>query len=308
VRVLDGSWTDWSPISEATSVTIGVLDGVHRGHRALLAHLDEGLVRAVLTFDPHPLEILRPGTPPRLITTIGERIDLLGAAGADVVGVLDLSEIKEQAPEQFVSDVLVGKANAEHVVVGADFRFGKDRVGDVELLKRTGKEHGFSVEPIELVEDLGAPISSSRIRGLIESGHVDEAADLLGSRFTLTNTVVDGDKRGGDIGFPTANLQPPQRKLIPATGVYACFVRVRGEVHPAAVNVGVRPTFGGEELLIEAFILDFSGDIYGEHLTVEFVEYLRPELRFDDVEALVAQMGEDVSRSRDILAATRSQM
>lgn len=289
-------------------MTIGVLDGVHRGHRALLAHLDEGLVRVVLTFDPHPLEILRPGTPPRLITTIGERIDLLGAAGADVVGVLDLSEIKEQAPEQFVSDVLVGKVNAEHVVVGADFRFGKDRAGDVELLKRTGKEHGFSVEPIELVEDLGAPISSSRIRGLIESGHVDEAADLLGSRFTLTNTVVDGDKRGRDIGFPTANLQPPQRKLIPATGVYACFVRVRGEVHPAAVNVGVRPTFGGEELLIEAFILDFSGDIYGEQLTVEFVEYLRPELRFDDVEALVAQMGEDVSRSRDILAATTSQM
>lgn len=289
-------------------MTIGVLDGVHRGHRALLAHLNQGLVRVVLTFDPHPLEILRPGTPPRLITTIGERIDLLGVAGADVVGVLDLSEIKEQAPEQFVSDVLVGKVNAEHVVVGADFRFGKDRAGDVELLKRTGKEHGFAVEPIELVEDLGAPISSSRIRGLIESGHVDEAADLLGSRFTLTNTVVDGDKRGRDIGFPTANLQPPQRKLIPATGVYACFVRVRGEVHPAAVNVGVRPTFGGEELLIEAFILDFSGDIYGEPLTVEFVEYLRPELRFDDVEALVAQMGEDVSRSRDILAATTSQM
>ena len=308
MRVLDGSWTGWEPMSETTSVTIGVLDGVHRGHRALLAQLDEALVRVVLTFDPHPLEILRPGTPPRLITTIGERIDLLGSAGADVVGVLDLSEIKEQTPEQFVSEVLVGRVNARHVVVGADFRFGKDRAGDLELLRRTGKEHGFSVEPIELVEDLGAPISSSRIRGLIESGHVDEAADLLGSRFTLTNTVVGGDKRGRDIGFPTANLQPPPRKLIPATGVYACFVRVRDEVHPAAVNVGVRPTFGGEELLIEAYILEFSGDIYDEQLTVEFVEYLRPELRFEDVEALVAQMGMDVSRSRDILAGTRSQM
>jgi riboflavin kinase/FMN adenylyltransferase len=308
MRVFDGSWVDWEPILDQTSVTIGVLDGVHCGHRALLAHLDAGLVRVVLTFDPHPLEILRPGTPPRLITTIGERIELLGAAGADCVGVLDLSEIKEQTPEQFISDVLVGKVNAAHVVVGADFRFGKDRAGDVELLKTAGKEHGYSVEPIELVEDLGAPISSSRIRGLIESGHVDEAANLLGSRFTLTNEVVDGDKRGRDIGFPTANLRPPPRKLIPATGVYACFVRVRGEVHPAAVNVGVRPTFGGEELLIEAHILGFSDDIYGEQLTVEFVEYMRPELRFEHVGALVTQMGEDVSRSRDILSGTAAQI
>lgn len=308
MRVLDGSWTDWEPLSQESSVTIGVLDGVHLGHRALLSHLDDRLMRVVLTFDPHPLEVLRPGTHPRLITTIPERIDLLGAAGVDCVGVLDLAEIKEQTPEQFISEILVGKIDVGHVVVGADFRFGKDRAGDVELLKTAGKEHGYSVEPIELVENLGAPISSSRIRGLIESGHVDEAAELLGSRFTLTNIVVDGDKRGREIGFPTANLRPPQRKLIPATGVYACFARVREQVHPAAVNVGVRPTFGGEELLIEAFILEFSEEIYGEEMTVEFVEYLRPELRFDDVDSLVDQMGEDVARSRDILAGTGSGM
>ncbi len=203
---------------------------------------------------------------------------------------------------------MVGRVNAGHVVVGEDFRFGKDRAGDVELLKTAGKEHGFSVDAISLVEDLGAPISSSRIRGLIESGHVDEAADLLGSRFTLTNTVVDGDKRGREIGFPTANLRPPQRKLIPATGVYACFARVRGEVFEAAVNVGVRPTFGGEELLIEAYMFEFSDEIYNEALTLEFVEYLRPELRFDGVDALVEQMQKDVSRCREILAGTRSQM
>lgn len=301
-------WTDWAQLPERASVTIGVLDGVHRGHRALLGQLDEDLVRTVLTFDPHPLEVLRPGTPPRLITTIAERVDLLAVAGIECVGVLDLSEIKEQAPEQFITDVLVGKVNAGHVVVGSDFRFGKDRAGDVDLLKTSGKEHGFSVEPVDLVEELGAPISSSRIRGLIESGHVDEAAELLGSRFRLTNTVVDGDKRGRQIGFPTANLRPPPRKLIPATGVYACFVRVRDQTHPAAVNVGVRPTFGGEELLIEAYVLDFSDEIYGEELTIEFVEYLRPELRFDDVDSLVAHVRDDVSRSRDILARTRSQM
>lgn len=308
MRVLDGSWSGWPPISEKTSVTIGVLDGVHRGHRALLGRLDDGLTRLVLTFDPHPLEILRPGTPPRLITTIEERIELLGSAGADCVGVLDLSEIKEQSPEQFISDVLVEKVNAAHVVIGEDFRFGKDRAGDVELLKTAGKEHGFAVEPIPLVEELGTPISSSRIRGLIESGHVDEAADLLGSRFTLTNRVVDGDKRGREIGYPTANLRPPPRKLIPATGVYACFARIRGEVRQAAVNVGVRPTFGGAELLIEAYVFEFSDEIYGEELTVEFVEYQRPELRFDHVDALVAQMDDDVAASREILAGTRSRM
>jgi len=300
--VMDGPWTNWAPLSEEASVMIGVLDGVHRGHRALLRQLDEGLVRTVLTFDPHPLEVLRPGTPPRLITTIAERIDLLAGAGIECVGVLDLTQIKEQSPEQFVTEVLVGKVHTAHVVVGGDFRFGKDRAGDVELLKTAGKEHGFSVEPIDLVEDLGAPISSSRIRGLIESGHVDEAADLLGSRFRLSNVVVDGDKRGREIGFPTANLRPPPRKLIPATGVYACFARVRDRAHPAAVNVGVRPTFDGGELLIEAYILDFSETIYGDELTVEFVEYLRPELRFEDVGALVAQMAEDVSRSREILS------
>jgi len=308
VILLDGPWTDWVSVPGKASVTIGVLDGVHRGHRALLGRLDEELVRTVLTFDPHPLEVLRPGTPPRLITTIAERVGLLEAAGVDCVGVLDLSQIKEQTPEQFITDVLVGKINAGQVVVGGDFRFGKDRAGDVELLRTAGKEHGFAVEPIDLVEELGAPISSSRIRGLIESGHVDEAADLLGSRFSLTNEVVDGDKRGRQIGFPTANLRPPLRKLIPATGVYACFVEVRGETHPAAVNVGVRPTFGGDELLVEAYIFEFSKEIYGEDLTVEFVEYLRPELRFEDVDALVAQMGDDVSRSREILVRTTAQM
>lgn len=306
--LLDGPWTDWVSVPGKASVTIGVLDGVHRGHRALLGRLDEELVRTVLTFDPHPLEVLRPGTPPRLITTIAERVGLLEAAGVDCVGVLDLFQIKEQTPEQFITDVLVGKINAGQVVVGVDFRFGKDRAGDVELLKTAGKEHGFAVEAIDLVEELGAPVSSSRIRGLIESGHVDEAADLLGSRFSLTNEVVDGDKRGRQIGFPTANLRPPPRKLIPATGVYACFVEVRGGTHPAAVNVGVRPTFGGDELLVEAYIFEFSEEIYGEELTVEFVEYLRPELRFEDVDALVAQMRDDVSRSREILVRTTAQM
>lgn len=301
--VLDGPCSGWRSLEPPASVTIGVLDGVHRGHRALLGRLDEDMRRTVLTFDPHPLEVLRPGTSPRLITTIDERLTLLAGAGVDCAGILDLGEIKHQSPGEFVTEVLVGKIGVRQVVVGGDFRFGKDRVGDVELLRKMGDEHGFTVDSIELVEELGAPISSSRIRGLIESGHVDEAAGLLGSRFTVTSVVVDGDKRGRGIGFPTANLRPPARKLIPATGVYACFVAIDGQgALPAAVNVGVRPTFGGEELLIEAYILDFEADLYGRRLTLEFVEYLRPELAFSGVDPLVRQMTSDVSEVRGILA------
>lgn len=306
--VRDGPWESWERIPEPTSVTIGVLDGVHLGHRELLGNLDDSLLRTVLTFEPHPVEVLRPGTEPRLITTIDERIVLLEDAGVGCVGVLDLAEIKEQAPEEFVSEVLVGRFSVAHLVVGADFRFGRDRAGDVSLLTRMGEEHGYRVDIIELLEIDRVPVSSSRIRSLVEQGKVAEAAELLGSRFTLTSEVVDGDKRGREIGYPTANLRPPARKLIPGRGVYACFASVDGVVHRAAVNVGVRPTFGGDELLVEAYILDFDDDIYGNELTLEFVEYLRPELTFSGVDDLVDRMEVDVEQTRAILEVARSGM
>jgi riboflavin kinase/FMN adenylyltransferase len=289
-------------------VTIGVLDGVHRGHRSLLNRLDRSLTATVLTFDPHPVEVLRPGTPPRLITTIDERVALLDGVGVECVGVLDLTEIKEQAPEEFVEAILVGKLNTAQLVVGEDFRFGKDRTGDVGLLARLGSDLGFEVDIIELVRDGDRPVSSSRIRGLIESGDVGVASELLESWFAVTNVVVDGDKRGRQIGFPTANLRPAERKVVPATGVYACFATVDGVHHDAAVNVGVRPTFGGGELLIEAYIIDFDDDIYGEELTLEFVAYSRPELRFAGVDDLVAQMRRDVDEAQVILEAARSRI
>lgn len=304
--VRQGPWEAWERLTDPSSVTIGVLDGVHRGHRELLRQLDPSLLRTVLTFDPHPVEVLRPGAAPKLITTIEERIALLEDAGIGCVGVLDLAEIQEQAPEEFVTGILLGKFSVEHLVVGADFRFGKDRAGDVTLLVKMGEDLGYRVDVIELLEVARAPVSSSRIRALIEEGKVAEAAELLGSRFTLTNEVVDGDKRGREIGYPTANLRPPPRKLIPGNGVYACFVTVGEVVHPAAVNVGVRPTFGGDELLIEAYILDFDAEIYGKDLTVEFVRYLRPELAFAGVEDLVERMSVDVDQARSILQVARS--
>lgn len=305
MRILRGPWSEWKSSVEA-SITIGVFDGVHRGHRALIDRLDSELERTLLTFDPHPIEVLRPGTPPRLITTIDERVRLLAAVGLSQVGLLHLAAIKELGPREFVEEVLFNRLRMRHLVVGPDFRFGRDRTGDVDLLREMGREIGFELDVVELIADEGGPVSSSRIRQLIESGRVAEAADDLTTRFRISGHVVHGDKRGAAIGFPTANLEPPARKVIPAQGVYAAFAHVDGNVSQAAVNVGYRPTFGGGELLIEGFILDFSDEIYGEELTIEFVEYLREELDFSDVSDLIDQIGEDVARTARVLEATTS--
>lgn len=269
-----------------------------------MSRLDEGLARTVLTFDPHPIEVLRPGTPPRLITTIEERTALLESAGLDQVGVLDLAEIKELAPDDFVIEVLLNRVRMRHLVLGPDFRFGRDRTGDVSLLVEMGRQNGFEVEVVSLVSDELGPISSSRIRTMIGSGRVNEASLHLGSRYRLSGPVIHGDKRGAAIGYPTANLAPPPRKVIPRDGVYAAFAHIDGAVKKAAVNVGRRPTFGGGELLIEAHVLDFDKEIYGDEITVEFVEYLRDELDFANVDDLIEQMGEDVAESVTVLEST----
>jgi riboflavin kinase/FMN adenylyltransferase len=308
MRVLRGSWRGWDLGSEKSSVTIGVLDGVHRGHQALIAGLDSDLVRTVLTFDPHPIEVLRPGTNPRLITTIEERVALLEPWGIDQVGILDLSEIKDLGPEEFVDEVLVRALRVGDLLVGPDFRFGKERAGDVELLRNLGKAGEFVLRVLDLVHDDGGVVSSSRIREMVESGCMGDAEEALGYRYQLSSTVVRGDNRGMEIGFPTANLLPPERKVIPAIGVYAAFARVGGEVHEAAVNVGVRPTFGGGDLLIEAHMLEFSDEIYDEVLTIEFVEFLRPELTFNGVDDLIAAMRSDVEKTRHRLASVATNM
>jgi riboflavin kinase/FMN adenylyltransferase len=301
VKVLDGPLAAWEAQEAPSALSIGVFDGVHLGHRAILDRLSASPYPAtVLTFDPHPAEVLSPGTDPRLITTIDERIDLLEAAGVDTVGVLDLAEIRHLEPDQFVAQVLVGKVRARLVVVGPDFQFGKDRAGDCDTLKRAGARHHFDVEVVDLAES-GGVISSSRIRRLIEEGDVATAARLLGSRYRLSDIVVSGDRRGTALGFPTANLGPPRRKVVPARGVYAAFARLGGETLAAAVNVGVRPTFGGTDLVIEAYLLDFERDIYGSELTLEFVDRLRPELQFESVERLVEAMNQDVARVRQVL-------
>ncbi len=304
MRILDGAWQEWTPAGGSASLTIGVLDGVHRGHQALLARLRDDMTRTVLTFEPHPAEVLRPGSHPRLITTVDERIAIFESLGIEQVGILDLREIKELSPQEFVAQILIEGLGMAHLVVGEDFRFGRQRSGDVALLESLAGTYGFEVESIGLVEDGEGKLSSSRIRALIEQGRMEEAASALGRRYRLTGPVIDGDRRGRDLGFPTANLVPPKRKVIPGPGVYAGFGIVGGETHGAAINVGTRPTFGEGELLVEAYLLDFEGDLYGQDLTVEFVSHLRPELAFESIDQLVDTMEEDVEQTRRILAST----
>jgi riboflavin kinase/FMN adenylyltransferase len=303
MRVLNGSWATWEAQSEPTAVTVGVFDGVHLGHRVVIDRLRAtDYVPIVLTFEPHPAEVLSPGTHPRLITTIDERLELLEAAGVELVGVLDLAEIRHLPPGEFVSQVLEQRLAMAAMVMGTDFHFGKDRSGDVAFLRRAGDRSGFKVDVVEL-QRVDGIVSSSGIRTLLEAGEVGSAAVLLGSRYRMSNVVVHGDQRGREIGFPTANLQPPDRKVIPDHGVYAVVASLRGQRHHAAVNVGVRPTFGGGELVVEAYLLDFDDDCYGETMTLEFVERLRPELKFASVPELVVQMTADVVKVRDILGA-----
>lgn len=302
MRVLEGSFLTWERSETPTALTLGVFDGVHLGHRQLLGRaFEHDGTHSVITFDPHPVEVLAPGTSPRLITNIDERLDLLEGMGAELVAVLDLAEVREFRPEQFVSEILVGKLAVSTLTVGDDFQFGKDRAGDVGFLTEAGSISGFDVDVVGMVAEGGQPVSSSRIRSLIEVGSVSDAAGLLGSRYRMSGPVIDGDKRGRDIGYPTANLRPVERKVIPGNGVYATVTRVNGIEHMSATNVGTRPTFGGGERLIEAHILDFDGDLYGEEITVEFVERLRPELEFKSVAELLEHMEEDVERSRKIL-------
>lgn len=301
---LSAAWTVPAP----SGVAIGVFDGVHVGHAEVIHNLVEratsqGLQAGVLTFDPHPVEVLAPAHAPPLLTSIERRIELLMDHGVSWVGVLDLNDIRTMAPDEFVAVAVAGCANARLVAVGDDFRFGHDRAGDVRKLRELGKEHGFEVAPVELVHDDRGVISSTRIRTLLAEGDVAEAARLLGRPHRLSGTVLRGDARGRTLGFPTANLALPERLAVPSDGIYA--VRVAGGVEADGVaSLGVRPTFetSGQRLL-EVHLFDFDADLYGARLDVDFIDRLRGEERFDTVEALVAQMEKDASDARRVLAS-----
>lgn len=305
-QILTGEPGTWTP-TNPSSLTVGVFDGVHLGHRSLLARVcalaGSGREATVLTFDPHPLEVVAPERAPRMLTTIPQRVELLSSLGITTVGVLDFARIRHLAAEEFAVDILARRLRAEVVVIGADFRFGRDRRGDPELLERVGRAAGFGVEVVPAVAGPdGEPYSSTRIRSLLAEGRVGEAATLLGRPFELRGTVEPGDARGRAIGFPTANLAMPERMALPADGVYAVRAVVDGEEHPAVVNVGIRPTFGGGRRTVEAHLLDFDREVYGRPMSLQFVERLRGERRFGSVDELAAQLARDVESGRVALA------
>jgi riboflavin kinase / FMN adenylyltransferase len=290
----------------ATSVTIGAFDGVHRGHRILIdravAEATDGLLPVAVTFDPHPLSVIRPDMAPLLLTSMAHRFT---------------PELAAESAERFASRVLADTLNARHVVVGRNFRFGHRAAGDVELLKELGRELGFDVTVVDL-EPLDAPggaasegpngpvaVSSTEIRALVAAGDVVGAAAALGRAHRMSGPVVHGDHRGRELGYPTANVDVPDSMAVPGDGVYAGRFRAEGEQaiwRPAAISVGTNPTFDGETRRVEAFVLDAPEgyDVYGQWADIEFIERLRPTLRFDSVEALIVQMADDVEHTRAV--------
>jgi riboflavin kinase/FMN adenylyltransferase len=288
-------------------VALGNFDGVHLGHQAVLRRtVEEGRRRATkvvaATFDPHPRAVLGPRVQPKLLTTLGLRREALLRYGADEVWAIRFDEeLSRKSPEEFVRDVLVGEIGAEAVVVGENFRFGHRAVGDVGDLERHMRRFGGEAYAVPVrSEDGEAGISSTRIRELVAGGEVEEAARLLGRPYVLRGEVVVGEKRGRSIGFPTANVLPDAAVVFPGRGVYAGFVRVGKDIHAAATNVGLAPTFHGREGRVEAHLLDFEGDLYGLVVDVSFVRRIRPERRFSGVDELRAQIARDVEEARRI--------
>lgn len=274
-------------------VAIGTFDGVHVGHREVIRGCD-----TVLTFDPHPLSVVRPEAAPKLITPFAVKRDIIGGLGVqDLVVIPFDDDFRAKTAEQFIDEVLLGKLQAVEVSVGENFNFGKGAKGTVDMLRERNE---FETRVAPLVEVDGEAVSSTQIRALVAAGDVDKAGRFLGGPFIVEGEVAHGDKRGRELGFPTANLVPDERFVHPGHGVYAAWAHG----HPAAVNVGIRPQFQtGRGLLIEAYLIGFDGDLYGETLRVAFHKRLRGERRFESVDALVEQMHRDVADAERLLAA-----
>lgn len=296
-------------------MTIGAYDGVHIGHRKLLERIRShsrrlGLESVVVTFDRHPASVIRPESAPKLLTDLTQKLELLAECEVDVTMVVPFDADRAEEPaEEFVSAVLVETLGARVVVVGEDFHFGHNRRGNVALLRRLGEHHGFDVDDVKLTGEDGAIVSSTRIRALLSAGDVVGAGELLGRPHQVRGRVVRGDGRGGrELGYPTANVDVPERMVLPGIGIFAgWYTHPDGATGAAAISVGRRPTFyppedGHASELVEAYLLDFEGDLYGEEARVSFVERLRDERRFERAEDLVDQMARDVERTREVLS------
>ena len=298
-------FTGWP--SGPLHLAIGVFDGVHVGHQALVRAVaerarGEGATPVAATFDPLPIEVLAPGAPPSALSDIDDRAGLLERCGASSVIVFGFTkEFADMAPEEFV-DRITRAGVVRSICVGEDFQFGRDRSGDLAMLRALGRRHGFKVDVAEPVTVDGQIVSSTRIRNALLAGDVVGAARLLGRAYAVAGIVEHGDKRGRSLGFPTVNLRLPQNRLLPSDGIYAVWAEVAGKRAMAAASLGIRPTFGGGERRLEAYLLDFSGDLYGDRIRIEFVRRLRDEQRFASAADLSAQIAKDVDQTRAALS------
>ncbi|MER5530992.1 bifunctional riboflavin kinase/FAD synthetase [Streptomyces sp. NPDC002677] len=309
-RGLEDIPEDWG----RSVVTIGSYDGVHRGHQLIIRHAVDrarelGIPAVVVTFDPHPSEVVRPGSHPPLLAPHHTRAELMAELGVDAALVLPFTaEFSRLSPAEFVVKVLVDKLHAKAVVEGPNFRFGHKAAGNVEFLTEQGKVYDFEVEVVDLYvrgeAGGGEPFSSTLTRRLVAEGDMAGAREILGRPHRVEGVVVRGAQRGRELGFPTANVETLPHTAIPADGVYAGYLHAQGEVMPAAVSVGTNPQFEGTERTVEAYAIDRVGlDLYGLHVAVDFLAYVRGQAKFDSLDALLEQMAEDVKRCRELLAA-----
>jgi riboflavin kinase/FMN adenylyltransferase len=295
---LSGSW-----------VTIGSFDGVHIGHRALLSHLVNGahaagLPAVVITFHPHPAEVLRGLQSPFYLMSPDERAAAMGSLGVDVVITLEFTRVMAAWSAREFMERLTAHLGVRQLLVGHDFALGRNREGNLPVLISLGEILGYTVDVVQPVRASTELVSSTRIRDLLNQGDVTQAARLLGRRYALEGRIVPGDARGRTIGIPTANLELPPNRLVPARGVYATIATVDGSAFQSVTNIGVRPTFENQSVLarVETHLLDFNRDLYGARLQLEFAAYLRPEQRFASIEALVSQIHQDISTAREVLS------
>ena len=315
--VTDLSVSPWP--NERAVITIGAYDGVHRGHRAVIAQVQAraaelGARSVVVTFDRHPASVIRPDAAPRLLTNPAQKLELLADTGVDATVVVPFSpEQARETPVDFVERVIVNALRTQAVIVGSDFHFGHMRQGNITLLREMGERHDFTCEPVVLVpraDGVDEPISSTAIRRALAGGEIETATRLLGRALEVRGTVVTGDQRGRTIGFATANVEIPNGMCLPSDGVYAgLYRRPDGSEHACAINLGRRPTFyvNAEHSLLEAHLLDFAGDLYGEDAAVTFVAFLRSEKQFAGIDELKTQLKLDVEHARVAVQAYKQQ-
>ncbi len=317
MRILTDQSTPAFP-GERSVITIGAYDGVHVGHRAVIDHVrrvaaERGCRSVLVTFDRHPATVVRPESAPRLLTDADQKLARLAATGLDAVVMVHFDEEQaKESPEAFVQRVLVDHLAVSAIVVGEDFHFGRGRDGNVDLLRKIGADADFDVEPLQLLaraDGVDEPVSSTAIRRALAGGDITLANAMLGHTFEVRGDVVQGDQRGRLLGFPTANVEVSNRMCLPADGVYAGrYERPDGSIHDCAINLGRRPTFyeHAETSLLEAHLLDFEGDLYGETAIVRFSHFLRSERKFDGIDALIEQLRSDVENTRTLLIDSAS--